>query len=206
MKGGGLLAFAFGAFVGAVTAYGYFASKYATDAPKDKDKVINTAPPKPELQKTVDGGEVMPDDQVPKNVVVNGDKVSQSDIMRYNGAIVDYTSFSKDDPDTVQQSLTKPKIDPGLKMSEERDKRPELITYAEFGVAPDGQDRETDTLLYFVDEGILTNEQQEIIDDPEAFVGDTLDTFTQEPASVLLVRNYKLGIDYNVTKMAGHLL
>lgn len=198
MKGSGLLAFAFGAFVGAITAYGYFQSKYATD-PKDKKPEQNQTPVSPmnpvntsqkpaEPEMTDDGDEVVPDNDLPPNLV---------DLKVYSENMVDYTSFSQGGPED------KRKEDPGKKMSEERLNKPKMITYEEFG---DHDTRETQTLLYFVDEGILTDESQDIIDDPSVLVGDTLDGFGQENYPVMFVRNYLLGIDYEVRKMAGTLL
>lgn len=207
MRGGGLLTFALGCFVGAVAAYGYFSNKYATDPVKDKDKnklpesqqnqggnspqTGQTAVSNAEVKEMEQKGEIVPDDKVPENVVTT----NMNDIQKYSDSIIDYTSFSQP-----------PKRDPGEVMYEERHKRPEVITYDEFGRGPEGVERETSTLLYFVDEGVLTNENHEIVDNPDTFVGNTLDAFDQEDAPVMFVRNYLLGIDYMVQKTAGGIL
>lgn len=197
MRGSGLLTFALGCFVGAVTAYGYFSNKYATD-PKKDDKVPESVTPsqpavvtETEVKQMEQKGEIVPDNEVPKNVVTT----KAEDIKKYSESIIDYTSFSQP-----------PKRDPGEVMYEERHKSPEVITYDEFGKGPEGAERETSTLLYFIDEGVLTNESHEIVDNPDTFVGNTLDAFDQEDAPVMFVRNYLLGIDYMVQKTAGGIL
>ena len=59
------------------------------------------------------------------------------------------------------------------------------------------------TLYFYKDDQILTTEDEEIVDDPEALLGDSLTKygFNTNDESVIYVRNLSRGTDYEVAKV-----
>lgn len=93
----------------------------------------------------------------------------------------------------------------GYDMSCEHDRnrgdKPKLIKYEDYG---EDHTLTQSTLLYFVDNDILTTEDEEEIDDPTALVGNCLDKFgfkSNDDEKTIFVRNSKLGFDYEIIKV-----
>lgn len=82
---------------------------------------------------------------------------------------------------------------------------PKLITSEEFGSYEDFDQR---TLLYYTGDGTLANEDDEIIDDPVAYIGGSLDKygFRDSDETAIYVRNWRLQTDYEVIKVEGELV
>ena len=95
----------------------------------------------------------------------------------------------------------------GLAMKREREKAkskgPKLIPASDFG-SESYQD--TVTLLYYMDDGVITNEDEEVYDDldeVEAMLGDTLRKygFDSNDEKSIYVRNVERGCDYEIIKV-----
>lgn len=82
-----------------------------------------------------------------------------------------------------------------------RGDKPKLIKYEEYG---EDHSLTQATLLYYVDNDILTTEDDEEVDDPNLLVGNCLEKFgfkTNDDENSIFVRNYKLGFDYEIIKV-----
>lgn len=83
------------------------------------------------------------------------------------------------------------------------DKKPFLINSMEYDST--GY-LDTINLYYYMEDGTLATEDDELIDDISSYVGDCLDTSgfkKDEEITDIYIRNYKMGSDYWVTKMPG---
>lgn len=77
------------------------------------------------------------------------------------------------------------------------------ISDEEFGELPVN---DSQSLFYYTVDGVLSNEEDEEIDDWDAVVGDILDTegfFTDSNMTSICIRNMNLGCDYEVIKVAS---
>ena len=81
-----------------------------------------------------------------------------------------------------------------------RGDKPKLIKYEEWG---EDHTLERATLYYYVDNDILTTEDEEEIPDPVQLVGNCLDKFgfRTSDEDTIFVRNSKLGFDYEIIKV-----
>lgn len=81
-----------------------------------------------------------------------------------------------------------------------RGDKPKLIKYEDYG---EDHTLETATLLYYVDNDILTTEDEEEIPDPRMLVGNCLDKFgfRDSDENSIFVRNSRLGFDYEIVKV-----
>lgn len=81
-----------------------------------------------------------------------------------------------------------------------RGDKPKLIKYEDYG---EDHTLETTTLLYYVDNDILTTEDEEEIPDPRMLVGNCLDKFgfRDSDENSIFVRNSRLGFDYEIVKV-----
>ena len=221
MKHRDIFAFMLGSISGAIVAYTYFSSKYATDKDVKKGKTKNNTSksqtssegplrasegkletPKNEANEPVDSpkGESMgfiDESEVPEEVKNGKHHVGLSSLSEYMKQTTDYTSYSKDEgrPDIPAPPV--PNSSPVLTSNE----KPMIISADEY---EDGLDKyEHSALLYFVDSYTLTTDQEEIVDDPLRMIGDVLYDLPSCEGTVIFVRNPVLGIDYDITKMAG---
>lgn len=82
----------------------------------------------------------------------------------------------------------------------ESNKKPKLIKQEDYGEI---FNYTASTLYFYRDDGILTTEDDEIIEDPEEILDDALDKygFRDNNESAIYVRNYKLETDFEILKM-----
>ena len=82
----------------------------------------------------------------------------------------------------------------------ESNKKPKLIKQEDYGEI---FNYTADTLYFYRDDGILTTDDDEIIEDPEEILDDALDKygFRDNNESAIYVRNYKLETDFEILKM-----
>lgn len=115
--------------------------------------------------------------------------------------------MDSDEDETDEEVLTKDEENyiQGYDLSCEHDRnrgdKPKLIKYEDYG---EDHTLTQATLLYFVDNDILTTEDEEEIDDPAQLVGNCLDKFgfkTNDDEKTIFVRNSKLGFDYEIIKV-----
>lgn len=80
--------------------------------------------------------------------------------------------------------------------------RPKLIKAEEFD---EYEYHDKVTLYFYTEDQILATEDNEIIDDPVAIVGDNLTKygFNQNDEQVIFVRNIRRGTDYEIAKVFG---
>lgn len=101
---------------------------------------------------------------------------------------------SDEDDDDIHEALN----DPSLKKKE-----PKLIKYEEF-MSPEWEHHDKATLQYFTEDDVLATEEGEIIKNVQLHVGDALTKFgfkTNPDENVIFVRNFRLGIDYEIDKL-----
>ena len=80
----------------------------------------------------------------------------------------------------------------------DRNSQPKLIDYEDWG---ENGTLKQETLLYFVNSGTLTTEDEEEIDDPILLVGDCMNDIKNSESDSVFVRNQRLGYDYEVIKV-----
>ena len=75
---------------------------------------------------------------------------------------------------------------------------PYIITPDEYGELPD---YERVNLIYYVEDGVVATETDEVIDDPDDIIGlDSLDHFGEDTEDCIFVRNEKLKTDYEILR------
>lgn len=95
----------------------------------------------------------------------------------------------------------------GKRMTEESTKNfgIEIITPESYAV--DYPQHEKETLFYWMDDETLSDENEEIIDNWKAVVGDCIAQsgmgYTDTTVGVIYIRNFDLGVDYEIQKVAG---
>lgn len=89
-----------------------------------------------------------------------------------------------------------------IKKLEKENDKPKIIEVESFGEL---SMFETETLSYYVEDGFLVHEDDEIVDDVEFLIGDALDRYGWRYDDLddtnLYVRNYKLQRDYEIIKV-----
>ena len=82
----------------------------------------------------------------------------------------------------------------------QKNRVPKLIREEDYGATRYLEECE---LFYYVGDGVLANENDEIIDNVEMYLGNALTKFgfAENDESVIYVRNWNLGCDFMVTKV-----
>lgn len=82
--------------------------------------------------------------------------------------------------------------------------KPRIIKASEYD-DPDYEHHDKVTLYYYVEDETLTTEDNEIIDDPVAYVGDAITKygFNTNDEQAIYVRNVSRGTDYEIAKVFG---
>ena len=111
---------------------------------------------------------------------------------------------SPKEDDTEDEEEVDPNYFAGYQDSEEHKQKrklpPKLIKQDEYGEDPKYEPVE---LYFYVGDGVLANEDEEIYEDHNYYVGDCLTRlgFDKNDESVIFVRNYSLGVDYQIKKV-----
>lgn len=94
----------------------------------------------------------------------------------------------------------------GKKLNDEyhSGKKPKLIIREEF-YSPEYEHHNKSTLYYYKEDEILATEDDEIIREPEKYIGDALDKFgfRNNDEEVIYVRNFDWECDYEIDKLEG---
>ena len=101
---------------------------------------------------------------------------------------------SDEDENDIHEALNDPNL---------RKKEPKLIKYEEF-MSPEWEHHDKLTLQYFTEDDILATEEGEILKNVHLHVGDALTKYgfkTNKDESVIFVRNFRLGVDYEIDKI-----
>lgn len=108
--------------------------------------------------------------------------------------------YSKIDP---AENMSPPEDEPGVEAyAEYDDQEPYVISIDEFGEEMVHFDKLT--IYYYEEDDTLADEQEEIIDDPNAIVGDeSLTRFgdKSDDSDIVYVRNERISVDYEVIRL-----
>lgn len=219
MKHRDIFAFMLGVLGGTAVAYTYFSSKYATDKGAEKEESKDSLPEtetaekeplrasesNPEKaeneQKTEEKGISMglvEESELPEGF--DKTKTSLGNLDAYLKQTTDYTSYAQNEgrPDVPVPPVANAE---NVVPEPVHNRPPQFISYEEYDAGMNTYEHET--LLYFVDSRTLTNEQEELISDPEYLIGSTIYGLNEYDGSPIFIRNYVLGIDYEITKIPG---
>lgn len=177
-----------GAISGAVPAWYFTKKKYERIAQEEIDSV------KEEFRKKIDNlyqkyaAEYGEKNEKPEST--DHEKVVDGEILAYKRDTprVDYTRFSKDPPEEVIAEAGTPDMPPEAK--------PYVIAPEDFGF----EDYEPITLTYYKD-GVLTDEDDEPVENPDDIVGSDYDShFGEYDQDVVYVRNERMKCDYEILR------
>ena len=79
------------------------------------------------------------------------------------------------------------------------DKKSGIVILAPDEFGNDEENYETVSLTYYAD-NVLCNELDEVIPDPENYIGDALDHFGEWEPDAVYVRNEDLGMEYEILR------
>lgn len=87
-------------------------------------------------------------------------------------------------------------------ISEVRTRDIYVITTEEFSEGRTDHDKLT--ITFYEDDGVLADENEEIIEDPYSLIGDALERFGEgsEDAEIVYVRNERIAVDYEVVRLS----
>ena len=175
-----VLSFTIGAAAGVLATKNYFDKKYSDIANKEiKDAVTRHNTVK-------EGKDPMTEPEFVKKKMVTNEKPDLEEYIRKTNL----TSYA-----TVSKPKDEEPVDP----------KPKEAAYREpYVISPDEYDGNADfdkiTLTYYQD-GVLADDNDEEIEDPDETVGEeSLDHFGEYEEDIVYVRNERLGIDYEVSR------
>ena len=192
--------FASGAVSGVLITKGYFEKRTNEEVESVKKSLrtmIHLPRPEKEEKTENDISVKRPTDPRKAEVVV--------DYSGYSKVVKEYTADEDDDPaesespsDDIPEDVEN-YLD-GKRDSETPRREPRLIKYEDFGELPY---YDKITLLYYMDDEVVTTEDDEIIPNPEELLGDALTKFgfNKNDERVIFVRNEKRNTDYEIDKV-----
>lgn len=192
--------FASGAVSGVLITKGYFEKRTNEEVESVKKSLrtmIHLPRPEKEEKTENDISVKRPTDPRKAEVVVN--------YSGYSKVVQEYTADEDEDPaesespsDDIPEDVEN-YLD-GKRDSETPRREPRLIKYEDFGELPY---YDKITLLYYMDDEVVTTEDDEIIPNPEELLGDALTKFgfNKNDERVIFVRNEKRNTDYEVDKV-----
>lgn len=192
--------FASGAVSGVLITKGYFEKRTNEEVESVKKSLrtmIHLPRPEKEEKTENDISVKRPTDPRKAEVVV--------DYSGYSKVVREYTADEDEDPaesespsDDIPEDV-KNYLD-GKRDSETPRREPRLIKYEDFGELPY---YDKITLLYYMDDEVVTTEDDEIIPNPEELLGDALTKFgfNKNDERVIFVRNEKRNTDYEIDKV-----
>lgn len=131
-----------------------------------------------------------------------GDKIGKANY-------VDYTSYyenkvANEYPREEYEKASEEAAYEAERLNEEyhSGKKPKIISREEF-YSPEYEHHDKTTLYFYKEDGVLSTEANEVIQDPPRLIGDALDKFgfRENEEEVIYVRNYGFGIDYEIDKV-----
>lgn len=192
--------FASGTVSGVLITKGYFEKRTNEEVESVKKSLrtmIHLPRPEKEEKTENDISVKRPTDPRKAEVVV--------DYSGYSKVVKEYTADEDDDPaesespsDDIPEDVEN-YLD-GKRDSETPRREPRLIKYEDFGELPY---YDKITLLYYMDDEVVTTEDDEIIPNPEELLGDALTKFgfNKNDERVIFVRNEKRNTDYEIDKV-----
>lgn len=125
----------------------------------------------------------------------------------YKGSAANYEhpvdSDEDEDEDIVEETDDDIALEQTLEHQETKDRSPKIISVEALGDLPPRIDMQT--LFFYTDNEVLTNEEDEEIEDPGYFLGDALDKydFRNNDEERIYVLNYATDTCYDVQKVRG---
>lgn len=174
-----ILMLVLGACIGSFLTALYMDKKHIEFMEQEADWCENLAKEIIESRDTdVEVNEINDEDQEKKVLVMNKD--------RYKKIATNYSNSPE---------IPEPKIKPVRTL-------PYVISFEEFCEGEDNHDKIT--ITYYAGDGVLVDEEEEIIEDTERLVGDDnlINKFGDgsDDPDVLYVRNERMGIDYEIVR------
>ena len=183
-----IVAFILGAAAGVASSMLYFKTKYEQKADAEIQEIRDLYAKKTETEEKKEG------------VPVTSNQVSKADDLHATARRVnEYTKYI---PKTETDQTEEPKDGIHVErvdfapMKNPNPPKPYLIDSSDYG-----QDDNFDPLCWeWYTDGILANENDEIIDDIQEWIGDGLKVFAETEDNLFWVRNEKYGVDIEVAR------
>lgn len=189
-----LVTFGIGVVVGAGVTWKYTTDKYEKQRQEDMNSlrriiVENHLEDDEEIEEKLEE-EVVEDTHVDTIVTPLKPDIMEYAAMLQKSGYIDYTNVSVNgDEEPIEDDLAQ--IDIPVTVD-----RPYVITPEDYG---EFDDYETISLTYYGEDGILTDENDEIVDDPDYIIGlESLASFGEYEDDSVFVRNDTLKCDYEV--------
>lgn len=198
-----------GAAGGVLGTRQYFKKKYAEKADRDieairiwydeqVDAIINYFPEEDE------DGEVISEEEVVEESVKNhGDSVSYGSMYKRKTDPVEVDDdlgemLSEEDQAALEETIANSEDSKA-----NYGRPPKIISEDSLGELPGYI--ENSVLMYYTEDNVLTDEDDNVIDDPEYLVGDCLDQFDfrHSDETLIFVRNFSLDTVYEISKVNG---
>ena len=185
-----IIAFILGAAAGVASSMFYFKTKYEQKADAEIQEIRDLYAKKTETE------------EKKEDTPVTSHQVTKADDLHATARHVsEYTKYTpKDEPAEPQTEEPKDgihveKVD-FAPMRNPNPPRPYLIDSSDYG-----QDDNFDPLCWeWYTDGILANENDEIVDDIQEWIGDGLKVFAETEDNLFWVRNEKYGVDIEVAR------
>lgn len=195
-----VLTFTTGAAAGFAVAYIFVKKQYEERISKHEEEIQSV---KEYAKKLVEAY---------KNEAMKAEKKFEMSISKSEENIVkeytDYSALTREYDASVKEDTDEEDLEEnedyleGLALSEitNSKKGPFIISADEYDELPSVEGQ---VLYYYANDGALVNEDEEMVEDPERFVGDLLISsgFTDDTSPVIYIRNLLLGSDYEITKV-----
>ena len=182
-----IVAFILGAAAGVASSMFYFKTKYEQKADAEIQEIRDLYAKKTEAE------------EKKEDVPVTSHQVSKADDLHATARRVsEYTKYTpKEDAQNEEpkDGIHVEKID-FAPMKNPNPPKPYLIDSSDYG-----QDDNFDPLCWeWYTDGILANENDEIVDDIQEWIGDGLKVFAETEDNLFWVRNEKYGVDIEVAR------
>lgn len=206
----GVIIFVIGAAVGGATAapIAWNRAKKKIET-KYSDKVKSLEEYADELDKKLDAEKKAHDLEYVSDENAEKIMIKRDELTRKKPEKRDYTVFYKKHEEVMDEMANRvhPEedeyVDFELKEQSERmssgKMKPRIIRADEYD---DYEFHDKINLFYYTEDGVLATEDYEVVDDPEALLGDALTkyNFIHNDEDTIYVRNFSRGADYEITK------
>lgn len=183
----GFTTFAFGATIGTAVTWKYLAHKYEQHT-QEEISTFKQSFVKRQIAQSVT--------EDPTEWPVDKTKADMSNVVNItnNQGYTNYSDVTKNEEDTSE-----PDDEPSVYAEREGDKEdPFVISPEEFG---ENEDYDRISLTYYMGDGILADDNDELIESVDSVVGlDSLDHFGEYEDDSVFVRNDRLRCDFEILK------
>lgn len=142
--------------------------------------------------------------ELSKKIAKEQDEKMKKERDEYNKklGLEDEHPVDSDEDDDSDEPEYDYELEKAIRMLNNGKKKIDVISAGEFDSYPY---HDKVTLYYYTEDQILATEDEEELDDPEAYLGDALTKtgFDSNDSEALYVRNYSRGTDYEIGKVFG---